>query len=247
MRLAFHAMATRFEVVLEGGTERSARAAGEAALEEIAECHKRLSRFDRASFVSHVNRTAHRVPVALDEDLWELFHTAESVRLQSGGAFDVTAGSPGTLALHEATRTLRLSEPGTRVDLGGIAKGFALDMAGRALRDAGVERALLHGGTSSVLALGGPWRIGLAHGGEVEIEGRALGVSAQRRADDDHSARGHVYDARSPAAALPERVAAVTAPNATLADAWSTALVVLAPDDVPAEALARSGVERTTS
>ena len=76
----------------------------------------------------------------------------ERERLRTQGFFDIALGSP--LRLDEAARTVRFSEPGTLIDLGGVGKGYALDRAGELLRRFGVECALLNAGTSSLLAVG---------------------------------------------------------------------------------------------
>ena len=72
VRLAAHAMGTRFEIVLDGDDPHRLRPIGEAALHEIEDWHDRLSRFDPGSFVSHINARAAREPVALDDDLFDL-------------------------------------------------------------------------------------------------------------------------------------------------------------------------------
>lgn len=60
------------------------------------------------------------------------------------------------IELDAKSRTVRFAHPDLALDLGAVAKGWALDRAGEVLRSAGVTAALIHGGTSSVLALGAP-------------------------------------------------------------------------------------------
>lgn len=150
--------------------------------------------------------------------------------------------------LDEAGSSVRFSRP-LALDLGGVAKGFALDRAAGVLRDAGVPIALLHGGTSSVVALGPPpgragWDVrlraaaGLSATGDgaaarsasiVTLCRNALGVSAHagRRVMHAGAAAGHIIDPRTRRSAE-ERcaLAAVVAPTGALADAWSTAALV---------------------
>jgi thiamine biosynthesis lipoprotein len=110
------------------------------------------------------------------------------------------------------------------LDLGAVAKAEALDRAAEVLREHGVEAALLHGGTSSVLAIGAPpgergWRVGIADLACALLRDAALGVSGNRRP--------HVRDPRTGATlADAPRTAAVVAPTAAAADALSTALLV---------------------
>lgn len=242
-------MGTRFEIVLEGRDSVHARAAGEAALACVAECDARFSRFRSDSMVSRIARAAREAPgewVAIDGACCELLERAEGLRRASGGAFDVAqrpAGREGvdagsaTLELEPASRRARLLGRDAFVDLGAIAKGFALDLAAASLRESGVEVALMHGGTSSVIALGAPrggWTISLGEsfdGERLQLEQRALSVSAARQADG----RAHLVDPASGATVEADMRVCVTAASATDADALSTALLVRAARGIPGE------------
>lgn len=264
-RLAAAAMGTRFELVLDGDPV-PARAAGEAALEVIERCHRRLSRFEASSLVSHIRRTAWRSPVRLDADTFALFEDALRVHSASDGAFDITVGgamerlgfhpvsgdgaapnvTSASIVLDARTRTIALRDRRVGIDLGAIAKGHALDLAARVLREAGVERALLHGGTSSVLAIGAPpgrdgWRIALGRdtGRTVMLRDRALAVSGTsgRTLAVGGVDTGHIVDPRTMTALPPGATVAVTGPSARLCDAWATAITVLGhrPASVPTD------------
>jgi len=139
---------------------------------------------------------------------------------------------------------VRYAQPELRLDLGGIGKGWALDRAAEVLREAGVPAALLHGGTSTVLSFGTPplpdpeasegrprhpsselgWQIGIEPYCCVHLRERALSVSASR--PNSRKSRGHVIDPGTQQPLRSKQTAAVCAPTATLADAWSTALLV---------------------
>jgi thiamine biosynthesis lipoprotein len=233
-RLALPAMGTRFELVLPA----EAAAAGEQALAEIEYWHARLTRFSEDSLVAHLNRSAHQAQVRVDAATFALLVVARDVCRASSGAFDVTLGhGADALLLDEAALTVRFAHEGVRIDLGGIAKGHALDRAAALLRAHGVARALLHGGTSSVVAVGAPpaasgWRVALGPGPDADVvtlRSCALSVSANVE-------RAHVLDPRAPGE-VPVRTAAVIGPDACRADAWSTALLVLGyrPDTLGAE------------
>jgi thiamine biosynthesis lipoprotein len=221
-------MGTRFELVLPGGDPARLRPVGEAALEEITACHERFSRFDDASLLAHIQRTGHRQPVPLDTDSFALFADAAAVWRASGGAFDptVTGQAMDAVGLDPVARTIRLTRPGVRFDLGAIAKGHALDLAARVLRQHGVTSAFLHGGTSSAVGIGSPpggeWRVALGGGVVVSLTDAALSVSAVWP--------GNPHPTVDPRTGVPldgTRRVAVTGPSARLADAWSTALLVL--------------------
>ena len=234
LRLATSAMGTRFEIALFGGDERHLRSAGEEALHEVEYWHARLSRFAKDSLVSYINRTAARYPVRVHPVSFSLFEDAHSVMRLSGNAFDITLGR-GHEAIHldYADGTISFVDDEVSIDLGAIGKGFAIDRAVDVLRENGVHSAILHGGTSSVYAIGNPpdaehWRVALGNysGADmVELRDSALSVSAPHREGD--SMLAHIIDPRGGQLADPVQCAAVVGPSATLADAWSTALVVL--------------------
>lgn len=254
LRLAVAAMGTRFELVLLEG-QGDLRAAGDAALDEIELWHRRLSRFAPDSLVSHINRDAHRAPVNIDRDTFELLSDAIGVWRASGGAFDITVapamaragyadsavsareGQVGGAALQlDAKRwTIGFGNARVSIDLGGIGKGHALDCAARTLRDAGVTSALLHGGTSSVVAIGAPgaaagWRIAVPGRGTdrvITLRNAAMSVSDATGQGHSRLDRAHIIDPRRGIPVSSATRVTVIGPSARLADAWSTALVVL--------------------
>lgn len=212
--LATHAMGTRFEFVLDGEDEGHLRAVGEEAIRVVEEWHGRLSRFEPGSDVSRVNRDAN---ARVDSQMRELLELCERVRVESAGAFDVRCGPEGSL------------------DFGAVGKGWALDRAAEVVRECGVASALLHGGTSSVVAIGERvWPIEVRSDGEpkrVELQNAAMGVSAPRGRRDAEG-NGHIIDPRTgvSAAAVDTAVVVVggdVANAGALADAWSTAQVVM--------------------
>ena len=251
LRLACAAMGTRFELVL---VDANVRSAGEAALDEIARWHELLNRFAPDSLLSHISRTAASRPVRLDRDTFALFKAALDVWRASGGAFDITVapvmarngfadssvpargGRVGSdaIILDEHDWTIRFDDPETSLDLGGIAKGHALDCAAAILRDAGVTSALLHGGTSSVIAIGTPpddsgWRVAIGRGVDapvVMLRDEALSVS-DTASQTSPTGYHHIVDPLLQIAAPDAGAMAVIGPSAAIAEAWSTALVVL--------------------
>jgi thiamine biosynthesis lipoprotein len=254
-RTATFAMGTRFEIVLEGQDPLRASAAGEAAVAVIEECDARLSRFRSDSQVSRINREADSSWVRIDPLMFELLERCARLTRDTDGGFDVCVGVPmdrvragsqaaepgraGAFELDAATSSVRFTSIGTALDFGAIGKGLALDLAAASLVEAGIERALLHGGTSSVIALGAPsnlpdgWRIAL--GGEFDdavacLDHNALSVSAvrgARRPAGDGLGAAHVLDPRSGELLQSAGRAAVACASAADAEAWSTALLVL--------------------
>lgn len=192
--LARNAMATRFEIVLHGEDPVALRAAGEEALEEIERLEAQLSLFRPASEVAHLNARAAREPVRVTPIVFALIEQARRLSVETGGAFDITVAplvrcwgfmggsgrqpTPDEVAVarqkvgmhlvvcNPAELTVSFAREGVMLDLGAIGKGYAVERAAELLREAGVTSALLHGGTSTVYALGSPagadhWRVAI--------------------------------------------------------------------------------------
>jgi FAD:protein FMN transferase len=257
---SFEAMGTRFECVLSA-FDRSVLDTEAAAIAEeveylVRDWHNRLTVFDPVSPVSVVNALAADRPVSVDPELFALLSRCLSHTRDTNGRFDIAVGSlmrahgfrsslgelaePGTPAwgsdliqLDPTACTIRFRRPGVSIDLGAIAKGFVLDLARADLAEFGVTSALIHGGTSSVLAVGAapdgsPWRARLIADDPaspiIELTDAALSVSAPSGRTVD--GRGHIMD---PATGQPSRAAhaaCVFGPSAEVCEAWSTAIVI---------------------
>jgi thiamine biosynthesis lipoprotein len=258
--LALAAMATRFELLLDEEEPVSARAAGEAALAEIAEAENRLSRFRRDSMVARLcadggplRRSAlggAPVTESLTLDEVALFEFCRRACVRTGRAFDPGLGGPPFSDYRLDRRARRIAPPiscapidavrALRLDFGGVGKGYALDRAVAVLRENGVERALLHGGTSSVAALGAPrtavaWRVLLRDPidrdralASVTLRGASLSVSAPHGGLAPGATRdaGHVLDPRDGRPVERTLLAAVVARHGVVAEIASTALLV---------------------
>lgn len=284
VRLARMAMNTRFELVLEGEDPVRLRAAGEAALDEIDRIEAQLSLFRPTSEVGRANARAGREPVVVSPPVFALLEQCRDLWRLTDGTFDITvaplmqvwgfrgraAGPPSEeavaavreqvgmqhLDLDPNQRTVRFARPGMRLDLGAVGKGYAIDLAVEWLREAGVERAFLHGGTSTSYGLGTPagqsgWKAAVTlaeeetepgSGGEerssarprrllatVDLQDASLSVSELRGRAIQAGGRihGHVLDPRRGVPVTGAWLAAVTGGSATETDALSTALLVL--------------------
>ena len=262
-------MATRFEIVLHGMEPSALRAAGEEALDEIDRLEAQLSLYRPGSEVARLNADAHARPVRVTPSLFRLLQRARNLSQETGGAFDITIaplvrcwgfmGGTGSMPdpeaivearcnvgmhlveLDEENLTVRFLRPGTMLDFGAIGKGYAVDCAAEALREAGVASALIHGGTSTVYALGRQpdgtrWKIAITSPANetikppvatVDLENESLSVSAVwgRSFLSGGKAYGHIIDPRTGAPAENALLSAVVLPSATESDALSTALL----------------------
>ncbi len=237
------AMGTRFEVFLCGDNAEHLEAVAVAVLEEITRLDGVLSRFNPGSEIARINRGAGHTPVRVDREVFALLERCEQARRLTEGYFDVTASpdrdasEQGALQLDAEIRTVRFAHPDVMVDLGGIGKGYALDCGREILLRFGVNRGLLHGGTSSVLALGSPadddeWLIDVRHPllpdaapvASVKLMNQAFSCSAVRHPGQMQS------DIVNPLTGEPlagNAACGVLAASATDAEVFSTALLAM--------------------
>ena len=240
-------------------------AIAEEALAEIVRLDSRLSAYQPTSDISWINAHAAQRDVKVEPRLFALLQRCVELSHATDGGFDITMGplmrvwkfmggtgalpSPDAVAgarsrvgsqhlrLDPAASTIRFARSGMAIDLGAVGKGFAIDEAIGVLRAHGVTRALLHGGTSSVHALGHPvggdsWRIAWSPrtGGAkiLEIRNSALSVSAQHGKSFFHNGQryGHVIDPCTGWPADGPGSTVVTGPRSLECDALSTALLV---------------------
>lgn len=209
---------------------------------DIEACEAAWNRFRSDSEISRVNRLACAMPVAVSWDFVQILGAALSGAAATDGAFDPTAGSAERVTWRDVvldtdSRRVLFTRPGVRLDFGAIAKGAALDRAAALLREAGVVRGLIHGGTSSVVAIGAPpgtHGFGIALPGDASVRLRDASVSVSRTDGRvDAAGRSHVLDPRSGRPLDGSLAVAVVAPTGTAAEIWSTALLVDARLSIP--------------
>ena len=265
---ARYAMGTVLEITLRTEDPEAGRRWMGTAFERVAGLQDLVSRFDPTSDVSRLNATAGQGSQRVDPRVAELLSLCVEYTRLTGGSFDVSIGPLVDLWIHAADEGLlpsgeaidqarrqvgaeriRVIEnhqvefptPGMSIDLGGIAKGWALDRLAEDLAQRDVRAALLNFGESSVWAIGQPqgeagWRLALRAPGSglagvLTLRNRALSVSSGLEQSSEIEGRryGHVVNPRSGQALQRPVQVAVVAGNAALAEALSTALVVQGP------------------
>lgn len=149
---------------------------------------------------------------------------------------------------------IAFARPGMAITLNGIAQGYVTDRIVTLLRDAGVTSSLVDMGECHAVgarADGTPWRIGLAADQAssdpdsiIEIVDRAVASSGSFGfAFDDEGRFGHVLDPRSGATARLHKAVSVAAPDATTADALSTAFLLMPAEEIAALKAERAGCD----
>lgn len=265
-------MATRFELLLRGEDPVRLRAAGEQALLEIERTEAQLSFYRPSSDIRRINTEAALRPVKVEPGLFQLLERCSAFAVLTDGAFDITVGplmrawrfvgesgampdratledallvsGIPNLKLDEERHLVRFKRGGVEIDLGAYGKGVAIERARHSLCESGIGHALLHGGTSSIWAIGSPadsaaWRIALAEpfsdNPVIELNDSALSVSGAhgKSFTVDGTEYGHVIDPRTGWPVSGTKAAAIIGPSAADAEALSTALMVLGAEWLP--------------
>jgi thiamine biosynthesis lipoprotein len=263
------AMGTVFTVVAYGRDVRYLAQVANQAFEEIDRLDAQMSNYRPESELAGINRAAARQAVVVEPRLFQLIRDALRYSDETAGAFDITVGplmkawglfrGQGRLPsgwelsqvmtrvgyrrvkLDQDRRTISFAAEGVELDLGGIAKGYAVDQAVEILHSNGVTSALVSSGTSSIYALGAPpeeraWKITLRNpyqadkvGDVVYLKNYSLSVSGSYEKFFRLGGKTycHILDPRSGRPVENMLAAAVLAPRTVGSDALSTAFFVL--------------------
>jgi FAD:protein FMN transferase len=169
IRRARPLLGTFVEIAIPDEAQAGLNEAFEAAFSAVAKVHELMSFHDVNSDVSKLNREASEHPVMVDAWTYHVLQDALDLHRRSAGLFDITIAPvlqhmgllPGArdqrsstskkIVMDEAVellpgRRVRFLRPDTAIDLGGIAKGFAVDRAVDALKGRGVSRGLVNAG-----------------------------------------------------------------------------------------------------
>ncbi len=247
------------------------RRAIQEAFDEIRRVESEMSVNIDGSVIQRINESAGQTQVAAPASLISVLDSARQVSELSGGAFDVTIGAvyhlwdfasensakppqPDAIARNlrnvDYTRvevsatsgTVRLPMRGMRLDLGGLAKGYAIDVAARALVGAGVHNFIVNAGGDMFVSgrrlNGERWRIGVKHPrrpGELMytlfLTDRAVVTSGDYERFFEYNGKRyhHVLDPTTGYPAEACQSVTVVAQEATVADALATAVFVMGP------------------
>ena len=272
-------MTTGFSMraVVPKGKGAAIYSAADAAARNVA---RAMNRYRPASTIGQLNAAAAFDPVPIDPDTRIVLRESQRLHRQTNGAFDITlvplltlwkqsaaagvvpsaqqiaqARQASTWAVFTvADTTVSKSLATGQVDLGGIAKGYAIDRATAAMQQAGAVGGMVEiGGDVRVFGSkpdGSPWRVGVQdpfHPDEgpwlrrLALRDAAICTSGNYRRFSMVQGRriSHIIDPRTGQPVSATASVTVVAPTATLADAWATALSVLGPDGlslIPARA-----------
>jgi thiamine biosynthesis lipoprotein len=249
------------------------RARGEAAIDSVFVEFRRIdalmSTYKPDSELSRVNAAAATAPVHVSQELYDLLATSIEYSKLTGGAFDVTYASVGYLYDYRAhvhpdagaiaaalpgidyrhielvpdTRSVRFRRPGVRIDLGGIAKGHAVDRGIAVLEGLGIDRAMVNaGGDTRIIGdrFGRPWIVGIRHPDDkdkvvlrIPLTDTAMSTSGdyERYFEEDGVRYHHILDPKTGRSAGKVRSVTIIAATATRTDALTKSVFVMGAED----------------
>ena len=260
-------MGTRISVELWADEGVDGEAAIDAVIAEMRRIDTTMSTYKPESEVSQVNAHAAERAMPITDELFALLTQAVEFSRITEGAFDITYASVGFmydfrrqqkpseaqikqalpainyrhLVLDAKEHTVKFTQPGVRIDLGGIAKGHAVDRCIDLLQRRGIERALVTaGGDSRIMGdrFGQPWVVGLRHPDHkdevfqrIPLVDAAISTSGdyERFFEKDGVRYHHIIDPHSGHSASLVRSATIIGPNATTTDGLSKTAFVLGP------------------
>jgi len=261
-------MGTRIAVEVWHEDGAAAEAAIDAVIAEMHRVDALMSTYKPESQLSRVNREAAAGPVKVEPELARLVARALEFSGMSDGAFDVTYASVGYLydyragkhptdaeiaaalpainwrhvVVDTAASTIRFLRPGVRVDLGGIAKGHAVDSCIALLEARGVTNATVTaGGDSRILGdrRGRPWIVGIRHPDDrgrviarIPVEDAAISTSGdyERFFDEDGVRYHHIIDPKTGKSPHGVRSVTIIAPASTLAEGLTKSVFIMGPE-----------------
>ena len=266
-------MGSEFKIVLYSPDGATASLAFRAAFARIAALDKALSDYDPESELMRLCDRAGGPAMKVGDDLFDVLARSVAMAERSGGAFDPTIAPvvrlwrrarrekklPERAALERArslvgykkitldrtSKSVRL-EPGVKIDLGGIAKGYASQEAVRTLRTMGISRSLVAGAGDIVVGDPPPgeegWSVGIApldapgpNRPEIFLRLRNRAVStagdAERYVEIGGVRYSHIVDPKTGLGQTERTSVTVVAPDGATADALDTAASVLGPEE----------------
>jgi len=261
-------LGTVVEITVMGDDEDELLSAVEAAFERMAEIEAVADRYTGKSEISLVNRTAMDGPVPVSDEMIEMLLASKELAADTNGSFDMTiaklldlwgfTGEPRLpapeevesllssvcstcIVVDEENRTVYFTDPDIAVDLGGIAKGYAVDEAAKVLKSFSVTGGVINaGGDMAVIGEKGelPWRIGIQHPRDsqgliavLDVVDKSVVTSGdyERFFFQNDIRYHHILDPHTGYPARETMSVTVVAENTALADALATAYFVMGP------------------
>lgn len=256
-------MGTRVNVELWSESQTTANSCSDRVFKEMHRVDALMSPYKATSELSVINQKASSNAVPVSAELFNLIQQSIHYSDLSAGAFDITFASIGhqydyrlqvkpdlhTISQQLDTinyknlilkdQTVQFAKPGMSIDLGGIAKGYAVDQAITILQQCGIQLALVSaGGDSRIIGdkRGRPWMIGIQHPRKkqavalsIPLTDTAISTSGdyERFFISNNDRIHHIINPQTGTSATQSWSATVIGPDATSTDALSTTVFIL--------------------
>jgi len=262
-------MGTEVSVYLWHDDPERGREAAAAIFAEMVRLDNHMSTYKADSRISEINRNAATAPVVAGDELFSLIQRALDISVLTNGAFDITYDSVGqhydfrkhqrpdaaTIAgelplinyrfvqMDPASGTVRFAREGVRINLGGIAKGYAVERGIGIARRYGIRHArVTAGGDTRLLGdrMGTPWMVGVQDPRDedkvavtIPLQDEAISTSGdyERYFDEEGQRFHHII---RPSTGLPAgdvHSVTIIGPDAVMTDALSTSVFIMGVDE----------------
>lgn len=235
-RFRHQAMATEYEILIIHKDSTYASQAAQAAFERVDELEQSLSFFIPNSDVGKINSAPINSPIKLGIDVFQCLFQCQIFYKDTFGAFNVLYKSGmqkpfDWIELDKEDYTLIKKSESIKVDLGGFGKGYAVDEMAEVLDDWEIDRALIHGGRSSVLSINPPpnkkgWPLTIHHPltqkhiSTLHLSRGSLSASGLQKGN-------HIVDTRSEEEKMKPTAVWIFSDSASDGDALSTAMMLM--------------------
>ncbi|MDO6565555.1 FAD:protein FMN transferase [Alteromonas sp. 1_MG-2023] len=258
-------MGTNIEVQVWAESKDVGDAAIAKVFEQMEAVNQLMSPYIPSSNLAIVNRDAANEPVVVDDALFRLIKEAQAFSELTHGAFDITFASIGFMydyrhkakpnqqsieaaldavnyhhiVLNEAEHSVSFKHENVKIDLGGIAKGYAVDISIEALADMGIEHALVTaGGDTRLLGdrRGRPWMVGIRDPRDetrqavtLPLADAAISTSGdyERYFEENGTRYHHILSPKTGKSANEVQSVSIIGPSSTINDGLSTSVFVL--------------------
>ena len=235
---AMNIMGTRLDVVMMGDEPRLSEV-WRQIMTETERLHRMLNRFDTASEISFINSEAAVRPVELKDELWGILFDIQQYHQLTLGYFDPSLRDFNQVILNANSRSVKFAEKNISLDLGGYAKGYALERIKEIMLQAGVAQALVNFGNSSILAVGSHphgqyWGVGVENPFQPGQQLKTYELYNQSMSTSGNSPKHteHIINPRLGKFSSERKFVTVVSTHAVEAEALTTALMVADNDSV---------------
>jgi len=258
-------MGTNIHVELWSDSAQKSEDAIQAVMDEMQRINQLMSPYIKSSELSQLNSRGSDIAVPVSKELFELIALSVEIAKETDGAFDITFASVGYLYNYRENQkpeqnqidnllkainyrhikfdvndhSIFFAHPNVKIDLGGIAKGHAVDNAIEILKQRGIKHALVTaGGDTKLLGdrLGKPWMVGIRDPRNKDNQAvvlplvdTALSTSGdyERYFEQDGKRFHHILSPKTGTSVYEVQSVSIIGQRSTLNDALSTAVFVL--------------------